>query len=126
MPPPSKAQQDKNSLSLDSARRRSMRVLLSIAIQVAGTNAKGEEFKEDGRTLVVNAHGALIALAAPVAVGQKVNLINKTTRESRECRIVYLGSPHGEKVQVGIEFMAPSASFWHVDFPPDDWVVPDN
>jgi hypothetical protein len=126
MAPPIKAQQDKHGLSLETGRRRSMRVLLSIPIEVAGKSANGEECKEDTRTLVVNAHGALIALAAAVAAGQSVNLTNRATRDSRECRIVYLGNANGGKVQMGIEFTEPSATFWHVDFPPDDWVVPEN
>jgi len=103
-----------------------MRVLLSIPIEVTGQNADGNDFKEDTRTLVVNAHGALIALAAAVAAGQNINLTNRTTRDSRECRIVYLGNANAGKMQMGIEFVEPSATFWRVDFPPDDWVVPEN
>ena len=126
MGPPTKAQQEKHALSVESRPRRSMRVLLSISIQVAGKNANGEEFQEDTRTLVVNAHGALISLAAIVSIGQDVSITNKSTRESRECRVVYRGNSNGGKMQLGIEFVAPSATFWHVDFPPDDWIVPEN
>jgi hypothetical protein len=126
MAPLTKGQQDKHGLSLDAGRRRSMRVLLSIPIQISGKCSDGQEFKEDSRTLVVNAHGALIALAAAVAAGQNISLTNRSTRDSRECRIVYLGNASAGKVQMGIEFLEPSATFWHVDFPPDDWVVPEN
>ncbi len=126
MPPLTRDQQDKHGLSLDPGRRRSMRVLLSIPIQVSGKRSDGEEFKEDTRTLVVNAHGALIALASAVAAGQNISLTNRSTRDARECRIVYLGNANAGKVQMGIEFLEPSATFWHVDFPPDDWVVPEN
>jgi len=103
-----------------------MRVLLSIPIQVSGQSLDGQDFKEETRTLVVNAHGALIALASAVAAGQSVQLTNRSTRDSRECNIVYLGNASGGKIQMGIEFVEPSSTFWHVDFPPDDWVVPDN
>ena len=126
MTPTTKGQQDKHGLSLEAGRRRSMRVLLSIPIQVSGSGADGEEFKEDTRTLVVNAHGALIALAAAVAAGQQVRLTNRSTRDARDCRVVHVGNANGGKVQMGIEFTEPSATFWHVDFPPDDWVVPEN
>ena len=68
----------------------------------------GEDFSEDARTLVVNAHGALISLAAPVAAGQQVTVANKATRQSLECRIVYLGNAQGGKTQMGIEFVKPS------------------
>jgi len=103
-----------------------MRVLLSVPILVTGKSTKQQEFHEETRTLVVNAHGALISLAAPVAAGQQITLSNKATKESRECRVVYLGTPHAGKVQMGVEFVKPSPSFWQIDFPPDDWVVPEN
>jgi PilZ domain len=126
MSPLTKGQQDKHGLSLEAGQRRSMRVLLSIPIEVSGKCADGEEFKEETRTLVVNAHGALIALAAAVATGQQVLLTNRSTHDARDCRIVHVGNPNGGKVQMGVEFTEPSAAFWHVDFPPDDWVVPEN
>jgi hypothetical protein len=110
----------------DPGRRRSMRVLLSVPISVAGKNSKSQDFTEETRTLVVNAHGALIALGASVAAGQQVTVSNKATRASLECRIVYLGSSQAGKVQMGIEFERPFPAFWQIDFPPDDWVIPEN
>ena len=117
---------DKQTLSADIGRRRSMRVLLSVPIFVTGKTTGGQDFQEDARTLVVNAHGALISLEAAVAPGQQVTVANKATRKSLECRIVYLGNVQAGKTQMGIEFMTPSASFWQIDFPPDDWVVPES
>jgi hypothetical protein len=118
--------QDKKDWTPDPGRRRSMRVLLSVPIQVSGKTADNKDFREETRTLVVNAHGALISLAASVASGQKVTVANKATEKSLECRIVYLGNPQAGKTQMGIEFVKPSSSFWQIDFPPDDWVVPEN
>ncbi|MGH9726156.1 MAG: hypothetical protein ACRD41_13915 [Candidatus Acidiferrales bacterium] len=103
-----------------------MRVLLSVPITVAGESADRRKFEEETRTLVVNAHGALIALGMAVANGQTITISNKTTQASQECRIVYLGTPQGGKTQLGVEFVSPTPSFWQIDFPPDDWVVPDN
>ena len=103
-----------------------MRVLLSVPIVVAGKDKDGKDFSEDTRTLVVNAHGALISLATPVAAGQEVLISNKATRKSLECRIVYLGNAQDNKTQMGIEFITPSATFWQIDFPPDDWIVPES
>jgi hypothetical protein len=103
-----------------------MRVLLSVPISVAGKNAKSQDFTEETRTLVVNAHGALIALGASVAAGQQVTVSNKATQKSLQCTIVYLGSSQAGKVQMGIEFEKPFPAFWQIDFPPDDWVVPEN
>jgi len=103
-----------------------MRVLLSVPILVSGKTARNEDFKEETRTLVVNAHGALIALAAQVVAQQTVTLSNKSTHQSIDCRVVHIGSAQAGKTQVGLEFIKPSGKFWQIDFPPDDWVVPEN
>lgn len=117
---------ERKAPQLDAGRRRSMRVLLSVPILVSGKNSKQQDFREETRTLVVNAHGALISLAAPVVAGQHITISHKASEESRECRVVYLGAANAGKVQMGIEFVKPSASFWHIDFPPDDWVMPES
>ncbi len=117
---------DKQQLVLDTGRRRSMRVLLSVPIHVSGKTTANQDFNEETRTLVVNAHGALISLGAKVLAGQEVTLSNSSTQSSIGCRIVYLGNPTSGKLQMGIEFVKPCPSFWQIDFPPDDWVVPEN
>jgi len=117
---------DKKNWVADPGRRRSMRVLLSVPINVKGKTASGEEFQEETRTLVVNAHGALISLKAPVTSGQELTLSDRTTQKTVKCKIVYLGAQQAGKMQMGIEFESPSGSFWPIDFPPEDWVVPEN
>ncbi len=119
--------QDRQGVTaVEPSRRRSMRVLLSVQIRVMGKTAANEDFEELTRTLVVNAHGALISLEAPVAPNQSVTVANKATNQSRECRVVHVGSQSAGKIQVGIEFTKPSPSFWQIDFPPDDWVTPES
>lgn len=120
------AENEKQAWTADARHRRSMRVLLSVPITVAGESADRRTFEEETRTLVVNAHGALIALGMAVANGQTVTISNKATQASQKCRIVYLGSPQGGKTQMGVEFVKPTPAFWQIDFPPDDWVVPEN
>jgi hypothetical protein len=110
----------------DAGRRRSMRVLVSVPIVVTGKTAAGEDFREETRTLVVNAHGALISLHANVQANQSIVISNKTTQKSLECRVVYAGNAQGGKTQMGIEFVEPAPSFWQIDFPPDDWVLPES
>ena len=125
MSSPTLSQQEKKSWIADTGRRRSMRVLLSVPVTIAG-KLNNQDFAEETRTLVVNAHGALISLATPVVAGQIVTVSNKATRLSLECRIVYLGNAQAGKTQMGIEFVKPAPTFWQIDFPPDDWVVPEN
>ena len=120
------SQKERQSWATDPGRRRSMRVLLSVPIQVRGKNPQNQDFTEETRTLVVNAHGALISLSAQVVVNQKVFVSNSATHQTQECRVVYFGNMQAGKAQMGVEFLTPSPSFWQIDFPPEDWVVPEN
>jgi hypothetical protein len=126
MSPRSAQQTDNQSRPAEADGRRSRRVLLSVPILVSGKTADGQDFQEDARTLVVNAHGALISLGARVVAGQHITVANKSTEKSLECRIIHLAGGLAGKAQMGIEFVKPAASFWQIDFPPDDWVVPEN
>ena len=110
----------------DRGRRRSLRVLLSITVIVRGKDAQGRNFEEETKTLVVNAHGALIHLRTEVRAEERITLINKRTEETQVCRVVYAGAMQGGKAQVGIEFAKPSPKFWQISFPPDDWNVPED
>jgi len=126
MSSPTKPAADKQGLQLDPGRRRSMRVLLSVPIYVTGETKDGKKFEEQTRTLVVNAHGALISLAAKVVAEQRIQVSNRATRKSMDCRVVYVGNPAAGKMQMGVEFTEACPSFWQIDFPPEDWVVPED
>jgi hypothetical protein len=101
-------------------------VILSLPVTVRAEDGfKDASFEEETRTLVVNLHGALIVLAAKVAKGQKLRLVNRVTHAEQLCRVANLGSKSGDKAQVGVEFLNPSPDFWRISFPPEDWVVPE-
>ncbi len=109
----------------ESTRRRSQRVVLSMPILVRTEDGpRDASFEEKTHTLVVNAHGALIALSGKVKKGQKLRLINIATQAEELCRVVHLGAVADAKNQVGVEFLKPSPDFWHIAFPPEDWVMP--
>ncbi|MGB2887623.1 MAG: hypothetical protein WBC04_08015 [Candidatus Acidiferrales bacterium] len=74
---------------------------------------------EATHSLVVNAHGALIALAMSVQPDEKLVVKNWNSAEERECRVVRLSEER--KNEVAIEFTKPVPHFWHIDFPPADW-----
>lgn len=118
-------QSSTGSLVAEQKKRRSARVLLSVPVHIRGLRADGKEFEEEARTLVVNAHGALLSLNSPLRAGQALTLTHKLTRDSLECRTVYVGNPQGGKAQVGIEFVKAAPGFWQIDFPPEDWIVPE-
>jgi|SRR5215472_7012538 len=111
----------------EARRRRSQRVMISVAIIVGTEDApKNSSFEEETSTLIVNAHGALIALSGKVEKGQKLRLTNRASRTVELCRVVSANPSSGGKAQVAIEFLKPSPDFWHIAFPPEDWVVPES
>jgi len=110
----------------ESNRRRSQRVIVSVPVTVSSEpGSKDAVFKEETQTLVVNAHGAMVALAAKVVKGQTLRLKNRATQEDVTCKVVYLGPAAGGKIQVGIDFTSKTPDFWRIAFPPEDWVLPD-
>lgn len=113
--------QTTNPVVGSNTRRRSQRVLVQVPVVVRGNDAAGRKFEEETETLAINAHGALILLAAGVASGQKVVLKHKRTQEELGCVVVFLGPVKEKKTEIGIEFCAPNPNFWRVAFPPEDW-----
>src|ERR1039457_4040911 len=108
----------------ESIQRRSQRVFVSVAITVRNEGeCKDAAFAEETHTLVVNAHGALIELAAKIEKGQILRLKNRATREEQVCKVVYTGPASGGKAQIGVEFTSCVPDFWRIAFPPEDWTV---
>ena len=101
--------------------RRSQRILLNVGIIVEGLLQNGKPFSERSTTLIVNAHGALIRLHAPVLAGQPVSLTNVKSGEKCGCKVVGVTSGQNGEPAVGIEFAEPYPRFWRVAFPPEDW-----
>ena len=110
-----------NSPLRSSARRRSQRVLMQVAVRVRGDDVQGRTIEEDTQTLAINAHGALVLLQARVTSGSTLFLEHKRTQEEQECHVAFLGPVRGGKAEIGLEFSAPRPGFWRVAFPPEDW-----
>ncbi len=102
-------------------KRRTQRVLLQILIQVRAQFEGDLPLTEDTKTLEVNAHGGLIALAMKVRPGQKLILRNWGTASEQECRVIHVREMIAGKNEVGIAFPYAMPSFWNVQFPPPDW-----
>lgn len=109
----------KPSLRLKS--RRSRRIDLDVPIVVHRPRTEGPQFYENTKTLVVNAHGALLALKGMVAPKQRLLLQNISSGEQQECRVVSVTKDMTGPPTVAVEFSKPSPGFWRVAFPPSDW-----
>jgi hypothetical protein len=102
----------------DSAdRRRSPRMLVDVPLVIRGESPEKKPFREETFTISVSAHGALVVLAAKVAVGQMLVLMNPQTHDEREGRVARSGSPYGGLAQVAVEFARPAPAFWPASRP---------
>lgn len=106
---------------LANNRRRSQRVLVKVPVRVSVQAGNAALSEEDTFTMAVSAHGALIAVSAAVYRGQRLTLKNPQTKDSLECVVAHIDKFPDEQVKVGVEFLLPNPSFWHVAFPPKDW-----
>jgi hypothetical protein len=110
-----------NTPSGPGARRRSQRVLMQVPLRLQGVDTQGQNFEEFTETLAINAHGALVLLAARITSGSVIQMRHTKTQEEQECHVVFLGPVRSGKAEVGLEFTMPRPAFWRVAFPPEDW-----
>ena len=103
--------------------RRSQRIDLSVSVAVHRPKGEGRQFCENTRTLVVSAHGALVALKGMVVPRQRLFLQNTTSGQQEECRVVSVNKDLTGPPTVAVEFTKPAPSFWRVAFPPSDWTT---
>jgi hypothetical protein len=100
-------------------KRRSRRIRARIRIFVRIQARDREPVAEETDALVVNAHGALIILAADVKKDQFVTIVNSKTKEELLARVTDLGERFMGKAQIGIEFISPAPEFWGIPHPKD-------
>lgn len=103
-----------------SEQRRSIRAELKVPLLVRWAGPGGAAKQETRETRVVNAHGCLLLLKAPVFEGMTLELVNRNTNAVHPGRVVCCGAiePDG-RTQVGVELDRPDDGFWgeqYVDF----------
>lgn len=101
--------------------RRSQRVNAQMPVVVHGRSQDETPFVDPTRAVVLNAHGCLITLSAPVRLGQKLVLRNVANREEQHCRVVFLGEKQGGRTEVGLCFKSAAPRFWGLEHTPPDW-----
>jgi hypothetical protein len=95
---------------------------VSAEVVVAFERAKETLPPENTKTVIVNAHGALILLRTPVTMGELLTVTNANTEEQLSCRVVDISSnSESGMTEVGMEFIEPAPKFWRVSFPPLNW-----
>ncbi len=103
---------------MGKGQRRSKRLPLQVPVLVYGRDTDNVPFHEPARMLSLNQNGGLLALSAKVRQGHTILVVNRTTVEERECRIISVLVGQGGKRNVGIEFVQPAPDFWRISFTP--------
>jgi hypothetical protein len=106
-------------------RRRSQRVLLRVRVNVY-VNLKGQQTTLEVRTLSVNPFGAMIISEENLAPQTRLVLENTVTQQRVACCVVRGAKEMPDGFHIPIQFDAPAPKFWMIDFPPDDWKLPDD
>jgi hypothetical protein len=73
---------------------------------------------DDGETIVVNLHGALIATAIGLSSGMRISIHVYLTDKRAAARVVYIDPKN--PLHCGIELDEPQ-NIWGVSVPPDNW-----
>lgn len=112
---------------MPNERRRSDRLMLTISLRVHGVDSTGAEFKADGRTVLLNRHGARIQIDQAPLAGSIVRLVNKTNHREAEFRVVGPTAPRtGKSGEWGVEYVNPKEDIWGIRFPPTEGDTPES
>jgi hypothetical protein len=98
-------------------RRRSDRVSLLSPIRISGTDAGGEAFSSEGRTLLVTLHGAAIMLGRRLQPDQPVTIRCYGTETEAAARVVGQIEGHTDGLVYGVQFLDPAVNPWNIKFP---------
>lgn len=95
--------------------RSSPRISIRIPVMAYGWSRNEISFHESTTTLLVNASGGLITLAAKVSLGDAIFIVNQTSSEEQDCRVAFVGPEFEGKLRVGFAFKKQAPSFWKID-----------
>ena len=105
--------------------RRSLRISLSIPVEIAGRDTTGVEIHEKTNTKAISKYGACVILRHQLIEGSEVMVSIPHLDRRQKCRIVWASREQGEKglFDTGLELES-AEDFWGVQFPPEGWVTP--
>ena len=99
--------------------RRSDRIMLTIPLRIQGAGMDGKPFSEEGRTVILNRHGARIQVPCRLPAGGTCRVVNMVTRREADFRVVGLVAPMTEKGdEYGVEYVESKDNIWGIHFPP--------
>lgn len=94
-------------------RRRSLRVVISIPVNVAWVAKEGKGVTEPAHTEVVSAYGGTLWIKVLPPIPSEVELIQGRTRKSAPARVLRAYPARKDKMaRIAVELLAPSETFW--------------
>jgi hypothetical protein len=78
--------------------RQTRRARVRIPLFIYGNTVEGAPFLEQVHTIVINAHGALIAMKTTVAPGQRLLLTNEINEKTQACTVLAVRASQGQDV----------------------------
>ena len=106
-------------------RRRSQRVIIRVPVTIL-TTENGQSVRTSGKTIEVNAQGAMVACARSFDSSTTIEVLNERTGERITSRVTRAPRESTEGFVVPVEFTAPSVNFWQITFPPANWKAPES
>jgi hypothetical protein len=112
--------------TLESARRRSDRILAPVRIRVIGNDANGVSFGEETITVSFNQQGARISLTHSLLPDDVILIMNIENGIEEEFRVVGgFQEVFGDRREWGVESLNPESKIWGVTFaPPSEGLQP--
>src|SRR5579859_3352379 len=100
--------------------RRSDRISISLPLEATGIDAENRPFIDSAATVVVNRHGALIAIKRPLRIGEVIRVSRELfdgSRREAEVRVVACEKDSSGAPAYGIAFVDSTLDFWGIEFP---------
>ena len=98
------------------ALRRGIRTSKELTILLVGCDARGREFVEQTKTVVLSRHGAGIVSKHKLGVEQELIVIQEQSKREAEIRVIgEIGSEDG-LYTYGVTFLDPNIDFWGIEF----------
>jgi hypothetical protein len=97
--------------------RRSDRIPKEIGLLLIGWDARGVQFMEQTKTVVLSRHGAGIVSTHKLAAEQELTVVHQESNKETEIRVVGQIGCEGDSYTYGVAFLDPAVDFWGVEFP---------
>ena len=103
------------------ARRRSLRIVMRVALYVSPIDAPGTEEWEPVETLLISLHGGMIRCRKRFPIGTTLDIRMRDKQRFTRGRVVWTAAGAKDHTfEIGFEILD-SPGFWEITFPEDRW-----